>query len=98
MRPYRLHPTLTPARRLWLETLEQGPTTELTTNRAAADCLSLGWSDWWIQVKATGRLMSETEHLKTNGGDPFDVVAIGQCLTDRGQAVLEQARKREDNP
>jgi hypothetical protein len=46
MREYRLRAILTPARRRWLETLERGPSLRLSPDRAASDCLTLGWSDW----------------------------------------------------
>lgn len=49
---YNLKPTLTNARKLWLETLLQGPA--VRTSKVGCDCMRLGWTEW--QTNESGEI------------------------------------------
>lgn len=96
---YKLHPTLTPARQRWLETLERGPA-QRGRGPVGIQCMRLGWTDWRIIDTRTGEattrrqaqdtygraFLATAEHLKMDWTE---------VLTDEGRRVLAEARSAE---
>ena len=56
-----LHPRLTPARRAWLEYLEQHGPAWRGRGRTGCDCMRLGWTEWVLDKNGipTGEVITD---------------------------------------
>lgn len=56
----KIHPRMTPSRKEWLETLENGPA-KRGRSMVGFQCMQLGWTEWDIKLADGSRLERITE-------------------------------------
>jgi len=98
--PHKIRPTLTLARRAWLEQLEGGPA-KRRRGRAGFDCMTLGWTDWLLLDTISGQRITMTEAQAAHGKPIFvnaphiSFADNMEIITDEGRRVLAEARSAD---
>jgi hypothetical protein len=90
MMHYHLKPTLTPARRAWLEQLKRDGPSHRSTTRVGFDCMQLGWTTWHYVDKQTRQPITAEEARERWGiPDWWEHVDMrGEALTEAGRKML----------
>ena len=99
---FALRPTLTPARRAWLEKLANEGPSYRPPGPTGHQCMQAGWTEWYYRLK-DGREMSESAFLElypreldTDRWKMIDTKErFRDCITPAGLAVLRSHGSRE---
>ena len=92
MRGRIIHPTLTPARRKWLEQLRDNGPGHRSRGPVGYCCMQLRWTEWDFRFE--GEPISEAAAKERFGDRWWDAVAargMGERITPEGLEVLKQA-------
>jgi hypothetical protein len=88
-----MKPTLTPARRAWLERLRDHGPAHRGGSRVGYDCMNLGWTTWNYTDPTTGEPLTSDEARARYGKEWWGVVGgsglLAERITATGRAVLE---------